>query len=117
MYYLRGEADHARQSVLVCGRISSCRLSVYPAPIDGDLHYVGQFAQHFGVSPDQLGAEHIRTYQLHLLQQQASKSVFIQTVCALRFLYETPRSTLDGRVYPVSQTAQDAAGHRTETRR
>jgi integrase/recombinase XerD len=60
-----------------------------PHTIDGYLRYVGQFAKHFGVSPDQLGAEHVRTYQLHLLQQQASKSVFIQTVCALRFLYET----------------------------
>jgi integrase/recombinase XerD len=60
-----------------------------PHTIDGYLRYVGQFAKHFGVSPDQLGAEHIRTYQLHLLQQQASKSVFIQTVCALCFLYET----------------------------
>jgi site-specific recombinase XerD len=60
-----------------------------PHTIDGYLRYVGQFATHFGVSPDQLGAEHVRTYQLHLLQQQASEAIFIQTVCALRFLYET----------------------------
>ncbi len=60
-----------------------------PHTIDGYLHFVTQFAKHFGVSPDRLGAEHIRTYQLHLLQQQASKSVFIQTVCALRFFYQT----------------------------
>lgn len=53
------------------------------------MRYVGQFAKYFGVSPDQLGAEHIRTYQLHLLEKQASKSIFIQTVCDLRFLYET----------------------------
>jgi integrase/recombinase XerD len=38
---------------------------------------------------EHLGAEHIRTYQLHLLQKHVSKSIFIQTVCALRFLYET----------------------------
>jgi len=60
-----------------------------PHTIDGYLRYVAQFAKHFGLSPDRLGAEHIRTYQLHLLHQQASKSIFIQTVCALRFLYET----------------------------
>ena len=60
-----------------------------PHTIDGYLRYVAQFAQHFHTSPDRLGAEHIRTYQLHLLQQQASKSLCIQTVCALRFLYET----------------------------
>jgi integrase/recombinase XerD len=60
-----------------------------PHTIDGYLRYVAQFAKHFGTSPDRLGPEHIRTYQLHLLHQQASKSIFIQTVCALRFLYET----------------------------
>jgi len=60
-----------------------------PHTIDGYLRYVAQFAKHFHTSPDRLDAEHIRTYQLHLLHQQASKSIFIQTVCALRFFYET----------------------------
>jgi integrase/recombinase XerD len=60
-----------------------------PHTIDGYVRYVAQFAKHFGVSPEQLDAEHIRTYQLHLLQQKVSTSLFIQTVCALRFLYET----------------------------
>src|SRR5712691_10147401 len=53
-----------------------------PHTIDGYLRSVAQFAKHFGTSPDRLGAEHIRTYQLHLLHRQASKSLFIQTVCA-----------------------------------
>jgi len=52
-----------------------------PHTIDGYLRYVAQFAKHFDTSPDRLDAEHIRTYQLHLLHQQASKSIFIQTVC------------------------------------
>src|SRR6266568_4728944 len=60
-----------------------------PHTIDGYLRYVAQFAKHFHTSPDRLDAEHIRTYQLHLLHRQASKSIFIQTVCALRFFYET----------------------------
>ena len=60
-----------------------------PHTIDGYLRYVAQFAKYFHTSPDRLDAEHIRTYQLHLLHQQASKSIFVQTVCALRFLYET----------------------------
>ena len=68
------------------------RRNYSPHTIDGYLRYAAQFAKHFGTSPDRLGPAHIRTYQLHLLHQQASKSVFIQTVCALRFLYET---TLD----------------------
>lgn len=48
---------------------------------------VARFARHFQQSPDQLHAEHVRQYQLHLLQQQASWSRFNQTVAALRFLY------------------------------
>src|SRR5260370_39179317 len=49
---------------------------------------VAEFAKHFGKSPDQLGAEQIREYQLFLIkQQQVSQSAYIQTVCGLRFLY------------------------------
>ena len=54
--------------------------------------YVGQvaaFARHFGRSPEQLGADDVRTYQLHLLQRRVSWSSFNQAVCALRFLYGT----------------------------
>lgn len=45
------------------------------------------FAKHFGRSPDQLGAEEIRSYQLHLIAKKASWSAFNQAVCALRFFY------------------------------
>ena len=48
---------------------------------------VARFALHFQQSPDQLHAQHLRQYQLHLLQQHASWSRFNQTVAALRFLY------------------------------
>jgi integrase/recombinase XerD len=49
---------------------------------------VAEFAKHFGKSPDQLGAEHIREYQLFLTKQKrVSQSAYIQTVCGLRFLY------------------------------
>ena len=54
--------------------------------------YVGRivaFAQHFGRSPDLLGPEHVREFQLHLLQRRVSWSSFNQAVCALRFLYGT----------------------------
>ena len=52
------------------------------------LHSVAEFARHFGKSPEQLGAEHIRCYQLFLIKdKQASQSTCIQLVCALRFLY------------------------------
>lgn len=49
---------------------------------------VAKFAQHFGKPPDQLGPEHVRTYQLHLVNEQsASWTRLNQTVCALRFFY------------------------------
>ena len=59
-----------------------------PNTIDGYVRYTARFAQHFGVSPDRLGPEEVRTYQLHLLDQQVHPSILVQTVCALRFLYE-----------------------------
>ena len=46
---------------------------------------VVRFARHFGRSPDLLGAEEIRVFQLDLLRRRVSWSLFNQTVCALRF--------------------------------
>src|SRR5262245_6442400 len=54
--------------------------------------YVGRivcFAKHFGRSPDLLGPEEVRAFQLYLLDQRVSWSSFNQAVCALRFLYGT----------------------------
>jgi integrase/recombinase XerD len=48
---------------------------------------VVRFARHFGRSPADLGTEEIRSFQIHLLQQRATWSLYNQTVCALRFLY------------------------------
>jgi len=54
------------------------------------LRCVSNFARHFGKSPDELGPAQIREYQLYLVKQkQCSWAVFNQTVCALRFLYNT----------------------------
>lgn len=59
-----------------------------PTTIRLYLYSVAEFARHFGKSPDQLGPEHIRQYQLFLIKdKQASQSTCIQLVCALRFLY------------------------------
>jgi integrase/recombinase XerD len=52
------------------------------------LHAMAEFARHFGKPPDQLGAEHIRLYQLFLIKEKkVSLSTYIQVVCALRFFY------------------------------
>ena len=59
-----------------------------PTTIRLYLYAIKTFAKHFGKPPDQLGAEHIRQYQLFLIKdKQASQSTCIQLVCALRFLY------------------------------
>lgn len=52
------------------------------------IHCVAQFAKHFGKSPEQLGCDEIRAYQLFLLKAKVSWARFNQTICALRFLYQ-----------------------------
>lgn len=53
------------------------------------VQQVSLFARHFHQSPEQLGPEHIRTYQLYLTNERklAPSSVLI-AVAALRFLYK-----------------------------
>jgi integrase/recombinase XerD len=64
------------------------RRNYAPTTIAAYVQQVAQFARHFGRSPERLGAEEIRAWQLHLLQvKRASWSAYNQSVCALRFLY------------------------------
>lgn len=51
------------------------------------LHIVSDFAQYFRRSPDRLGPEHIRQYQLHLFQEKLSPYTIRQHTAALRFFY------------------------------
>jgi site-specific recombinase XerD len=52
--------------------------------------HVRQFAEYFATSPDQLGHEHIRAYQVYLVdERKVSWSHFNLAVCALRFFYGT----------------------------
>jgi len=71
--------------------IEDLRIRNYsPRTISEYVRRVAAFAKHFGASPEVLGPEHIRTYQVHLIEKaRVSWSVFNQTVCALRFLYLT----------------------------
>jgi site-specific recombinase XerD len=66
-----------------------------PRTVECYVGAVAHFARHFGRSPEHLGAEHTRAYQLHLLGQKASWSRFNQAVCALRFLYGVTRQRPD----------------------
>lgn len=53
------------------------------------IHYVAQFAQYFGLSPAKLGLDHIRAWQIYLLEERGlSTSTLNIAACALRFLYE-----------------------------
>jgi integrase/recombinase XerD len=70
--------------------IDDLRLRNYsPRTIESYVGRGAQVAQHFGRSPDTLGPDDIRVFQLHLLERKVSWSTFNQTVCALRFLFGT----------------------------
>ena len=59
-----------------------------PTTIRLYLRAMAEFARHFGKTPDRLGAEQIRQYQLFLIKEKkVSRPTFIQMVCALRFFY------------------------------
>jgi integrase/recombinase XerD len=69
--------------------VEDMRLRNYSAhTIRAYLHCVADFARHFRTSPEHLGPEQVRTYQLFLVQdKQCSWPTVVQTVCALRFFY------------------------------
>lgn len=58
-----------------------------PATQRSYLHAVTKFSRHFGCSPDRLGLEDVRSFQVHLVAQGVSWPALNQTVCALRFFY------------------------------
>src|SRR6185369_3944362 len=51
------------------------------------IYAVAKFSRHFNRSPDQLGMEDVRAYQLHLVGQKYSWTHVNQVACALRFFY------------------------------
>jgi len=82
---------------------------------------IRQFAAYFHRSPDQLNAEHVRKYQLHLLQERKlhPRTVSVQTA-ALRFLFnkvlkrrllrdELPLPKLLRRQIPVVLSREEVA--------
>ena len=53
------------------------------------LQQVSRFARHFGTSPELLGPDDIRAYQLHLTRDKhLSASSILLAVAAIRFLYK-----------------------------
>lgn len=51
------------------------------------IYAVRKFSRHFKSSPDRLGMEEVRAYQLHLIAKKRSWSHINQAACALRFFY------------------------------
>jgi integrase/recombinase XerD len=51
------------------------------------IYAVARFSRHFNSSPDRLGMEEVRAYQLHLVAQKHSWASINQVTCALRFFY------------------------------
>ena len=51
------------------------------------LHAVAKFSRYFGRSPDRLGLEDVRAFEVHLVSLGISWPALNQTVCALRFFY------------------------------
>jgi site-specific recombinase XerD len=59
-----------------------------PRTQESYVSQIAQFAAFFGKSPEHLGLEHIKQYQMHLVEKKkVSWSKLNQTVSALRFLY------------------------------
>jgi integrase/recombinase XerD len=52
------------------------------------LQYVTAFARHFGKSPDRLGPNELRSYQVYLLQERkVTRGTAVNCVAALRFFF------------------------------
>jgi integrase/recombinase XerD len=59
-----------------------------PSTVECYIRSVAEFAKHFHQSPELLGPEEIRSWQLILLNEKKVKiSSYIQAVCGLRFFY------------------------------
>jgi site-specific recombinase XerD len=58
-----------------------------PATQRSYIHAVAKFSRFFERSPDHLGLEDVRAFQVHLVSKGISWPALNQTVCALRFFY------------------------------
>ncbi len=65
------------------------RRNYSPDTIRGYIRAVQQFAEYFGHSPEQMGAEELRHYQIHLLhERKLALGTVENNISALRFLYK-----------------------------
>ena len=82
-----------------------------PATQQSYVYAVAKFSRFFGCSPDLLGIEAVRAYQLHLAGLRWSWSHINQVSCALRFFFGmTLGSARSARPHPQRQGAEETAG-------
>jgi integrase/recombinase XerD len=68
-----------------------------PATQRSYIHAVAKFSRYFGHSPDRLGLEEVRAFQVRLVAQGISWPALNQTVCALRFFYGSRWASIRSR--------------------
>ena len=82
-----------------------------PATQQSYVYAVAKFSRFFGCSPDRLGIEEVRAYQLHLAGLGWSWSHINQVSCALRFFFGRDAGPAGGvRSHHQRQGAEEAAG-------
>jgi hypothetical protein len=83
--------------------IDDLRLRNYsPRTVEAYVAGVARFARYFNRSPDQLGPDEVRAFQLELLRRRVSWSQFNQTVCALRFFFNITLAISNARLLEVA---------------
>ena len=83
-----------------------------PATQQSYVHAVSKFSRYFGHSPDRLGLEDVRAYQVHLISKGVSWASLNQVVCALRFFYGVTLGcdAIPERIAYAPRAAQAAGG-------
>ena len=96
------------------------RRNYSPATTRGYILAVKQIAEYFGKSPEELGAEEIRRFQLYLLNEKKLAPSTVETrMAALRFLYKKTLKrrdlAYDDLIFPTPKTAVRAESGRSDT--
>ena len=83
-----------------------------PATQQSYVHAVSKFSQYFGRSPDRLGLEDVRAYQVHLASKGVAWASLNQVVCAFALLLrcDARRSDAPGADRLRPRTAQASRG-------
>jgi len=79
-----------------------------PATQQSYVYAVAKFSRFFGRSPDQLGVEEVRTYQIHLVGHGLSWPHLNQVSCALRFFFGV---TSAARMSSIASSAPGSPGN------